>query len=481
MNRVLIRGAAALLLLAGLPAAVLAQASITGVVRDTSGAVLPGVTIEASSPAIIEKVRSATSDDAGRYVIADLRPGIYRVTFTVPGFRTVVRDGLELTGTSVVTANADLAVGTLEETITVSGATPTVDLQSTTRQVSITQEIVSTLPSSRTPFALGVLIAGVRQDVGNRDVGGAVVAEVASLVANGGRTGDQRMMVNGVALSSGIAGGWGGGAVPNAAGTQEFAIDVSAVDAQAATGGVRINFIPRDGGNNFSGIVAASYSKDSFASDNYTGSDVQAAGLAAPSRIKANGEFNPGVGGPIKRDKLWFFLSGKYVFADNFVAGMFFNVNVNNSNAWQYERSSDQAILHQDQQIFQTRFTWQASQKNKFGFTWDLEAYCGCPNGVTATTSPDGATDRRFPLQRFVTADWTSPITNQLLIEASGIHRVERWGNMHLQTGKGDNIDAIRAGMISVTDNPNPVTGGSLTYRSAAQFNNSWNWNLHYR
>ena len=481
MKRVLIRGAAALLLLAMLPAAALAQASITGLVRDTSGAVLPGVTVEAASPVIIEKVRTATSDGTGRYTIPDLRPGTYRVTFTLPGFRTIVRDGLELTGTSVVTANADMAVGTVEETITVSGATPTVDLQSTTRQVSITQEIVSTLPSSRTPFALGVLIAGVRQDVGARDVGGAVVAEVASLVANGGRTADQRMMVNGVALSSGIAGGWGGGAVPNAAGTAEFAIDVSAVDAQAATGGVRINFIPRDGGNQFSGIVAASYSKDSFASDNYTGSDVQARGLTAPSRIKANGEFNPGGGGPILRDKVWFFVSGKYVFADNFVAGMFFNENVNKPNEWQYVRSNQQAVLHQDQQIFQTRLTWQASQKNKIGFTFDQEAYCGCPNGVTATTSPDGAVDRRFPTQRFVTADWTSPVTNRLLLEASGIHRVERWGGMHLQTGKGDNIDAIAPGMISVTDNPNPVTGGSLTYRSAANYNNSWNWNIHYR
>ncbi len=289
------------------------------------------------------------------------------------------------------------------------------------------------------------------------------------------------MMVNGVALSSGIGGGWGGGAVPNAAGTAEFAVDVSAVDAQAATGGVRINFIPRDGGNKFSGIVAASYSKDSFASDNYTGTDVQQRGLTAPSKIKKNGEFNPGVGGPLKRDKLWFFLSAKYVLADNLVAGMFFNENANKPNEWRYVRSTRQAILHQDQQIAQMRFTYQLNQKNKFGVTFDQEAYCGCPFGTTATVSPDGSTDRRFPTQRFVTADWTSPITNRLLLEASGIDRVERWGNMHLQTGKGENIDAITPGMISVTDNPNPVTGGSLTYRSAAQFNNSWNWNIHYR
>ena len=481
MKRALARSVVSCLCLVFLPAAAYAQASFSGIARDTSGAVLPGVTVEASSPVLIEKSRSATTDGEGRYIIQDLRPGTYRVAFTLPGFKTVVRDGVELLGTSVVTVNADMAVGTVEETITVSGATPTVDLQSTTRQVSITQEIVSSLPSSRNPFALGVLIAGVSQSVGGRDVGGAVVAEVAALVANGGRTGDQRMMVNGVALSSGIAGGWGGGAVPNASGTAEFAIDVSGVDAQAATGGVRVNFIPRDGGNRFSGTIAGSYSKDSFSSDNYQGTDVQQRGLVGPNTIKSNGEFNPGVGGPLKKDKLWFFLSAKYVFADNYVAGMFFNENANKPNEFRYVRSTNQAILHQDQQIGQMRYTYQMNQKNKFGVTFDQEAYCGCPNGVTATTSPDGATDRRFPTQRFVTADWTSPVTNRLLLEASGIHRVERWGNMQLQTGKGDNVDSITPGITSVTDTGNPVTGGTLTYRSGNQFNNSWNWNIHYR
>ena len=127
------------------------------------------------------------------------------------------------------------------------------------------------------------------------------------------------------------------------------------------------------------GTIAGSFAKDSFASDNYTGTDVQQRGLAAPSTIKGNGEFNPGVGGPLKRDKLWFFVSGKYVFADNFVAGMFFNENANKPNECRYVRSTEQAILHQDQQIFQARFTYQANQKNKFGMTFDQEAYCGCP------------------------------------------------------------------------------------------------------
>ena len=469
------------------PLAAFAQATLAGLVRDTSGAVLPGATVEAASPVLIEKVRSGVSDGTGRYTIPDLRPGTYKVTFSLTGFKTVVRDGVELSGSAVLTVNADLEVGGVQETITVSGLTPMVDLQSTTRQAVMDQEIVSAIPSSRTPFTVGVLIPGVRKGAfTGQDVGGSVVQEVASLEANGGRTSDQRMMVNGVALSSMIAGGWGGGAVPNATGTAEFAIDVSAVDAQAATGGVRINFIPRDGGNRYSGTVAASFASESFASDNFTGSDVQQRGLAVPGTIKGNGDFNPGFGGPIKRDKLWFFLSGRKLYADNYVASTFFNANANNINRYDYVRSPDQAILHQEQSIFQARFTYQANQKHKFGVTFDQESFCACTTGIGpgpggAVTSPEAGNDRRFPLQRFVTVDWSTPVSNRLLVEASGIHRVERWGGMHPQVGKVGNIDHLTPGMISVTDSLNPVTGGPLTYRAAAQYNNSWNWNIHYR
>jgi hypothetical protein len=464
------------------PAVASAQASLAGLVRDSSGAVLPGVTVEAASPALIEKVRTAVSDSAGRYQIVDLRPGTYTVTFSLSGFSVVKTEGVVLSGTLTTTADAELRVGAVQETITVTGETPVVDVQSTTRQAVMDQEIVSAIPSSRTPFTVGVLIPGVRKGAfTGQDVGGSVVQEVASLEANGGRTSDQRMMVNGVALSSMIAGGWGGGAVPNATGTAEFAIDVSGVDAQAATGGVRINFIPRDGGNRFSGTLVGSFANESFAGDNYTGSDVQSRGLTAPNKIKGNGDFNPGFGGPIKRDALWFFLSARYLYADNFVAGMFHNENANVLDRFDYVRSNRQAVLHQEQQIAQGRLTWQVNPKNKLGVTTDFESFCACTANTSATTAPEAGVDRRFPLQRFVTADWTSPVSNRLLLEASAIHRVERWGGMHLQVGKQGNLESLTPGIISVTDNPNPVTGGSLLYRAAAEFNNSWNWNLHYR
>jgi hypothetical protein len=465
-----------------LPATASAQATLAGLVRDASGAVLPGVTVEATSPVLIEKVRTTVSDSVGRYSIVDLRPGSYTVTFTLPGFVIVRSEQVALAGTATTTVNAELRVGGVQETITVTGDSPIVDLQSTTRQAVMDQEVLAAIPSSRTPFTVGVLIPGVRKGAfTGQDVGGSVVQEVASLEANGGRTSDQRMMVNGVALSSMIAGGWGGGAVPNATGTAEFAIDVSGVDAQAATGGVRINFIPRDGGNRFSGTLAASFAGESFAGDNYTGTDVQERGLSVPGNIKANGDFNPGAGGPIVRDRLWYFVSGRYLFADNYVPGMFFNENANRLDQFDYVRSTRQAVLHQEQQIAQARLMWQVNPKNKLGVTADFESFCACTTTISATTSPEAGVDRRFPLQRFVSMDWSSPVSSRLLLEASGIHRVERWGGMHPQVGKLGNIDALTPGMISVSDNPNPVTGASLTYRSAAQFNNSWNWNLHYR
>ncbi len=469
------------------PVAAQAQATLSGLVRDTSGAVLPGVTVEASSPVLIEKTRSTTTDGNGRYSIPDLRPGTYRVSFTLSGFTTSVRPTVELTCTNIFTVNADLAVGNVQETVTVTSDAPLVNLETTTRQAVMDQELVTAIPSSRTPFTVGVLIPGVKKGAFmSQDVGGSVVQEVASLEANGGRTNDQRMMVNGVALSSMISGGWGGGAVPNATGTSEFAIDVSAVDAQAATGGVRINFIPRDGGNRFSGTLFGSYAGESFVGDNFTDSDVKKAGLTAPNTIKRNGDFNPGFGGPLRRDSLWFFVSGRYLFAENLVAGLFHNANVNNLARYDYVPTTQQAVLHQDQQIAQVRLTWQANQKNKVGVTADFENFCACTTGIGAgiggaVTAPEAGNDRRFPLQRFVTVDWNSPVSNRLLLEASGIHRVERWGGMHPQVGKAGHISGLTPGIVSVTDNPNPVTGGSLTYRSAAQFNNSWNWTVHYR
>src|SRR6188508_1292133 len=125
-----------------LPASVFAQASLTGVVRDTSGGVLPGVTVEAASPALIEKTRTAVTDDTGQYRIVDLRPGTYSVTFTLPGFITVKRDAIDLAGTQTITIPVEMKVGGLEETITVTGETPVVDVQNARRELVMKEDVI---------------------------------------------------------------------------------------------------------------------------------------------------------------------------------------------------------------------------------------------------------------------------------------------------------------------------------------------------
>src|SRR5947209_8556996 len=163
------RSSAALLVLLLLPSLAYAQAAITGVVKDTSGAVLPGVTVEAASPVLIEKVRSVVSDATGQYRIVDLRPGTYSVTFSLPGFSTVKREGIELSGSFVATVNGELRVGALEETITVTGETPIVDVQSAKQQQTLSKDLVATVPTSRTVSAIVKLVPGVLTQT---DVGG---------------------------------------------------------------------------------------------------------------------------------------------------------------------------------------------------------------------------------------------------------------------------------------------------------------------
>ena len=146
------------------PTTVLAQASLTGTVRDASGGVLPGANVEASSPALIEKVRTAVTDDTGQFRIIDLRPGTYSLTFTLPGFTTVKREGIELTGSQTLTIPLEMRVGGLEEPITVSGESPVVDVQTARREIVMQDEVIQTLPVARAAGALLNATPGLNVD-----------------------------------------------------------------------------------------------------------------------------------------------------------------------------------------------------------------------------------------------------------------------------------------------------------------------------
>src|SRR3977135_2579584 len=220
MLRLCHRSSALLLVLLLLPSAAYAQfaGAITGVAKDASGGVLPGVTVEAASPVLIEKVRSVVTDGTGQYRIVNLLPGTYSVTFSLPGFSTVKRDGIELTGTFVATVNGDMKVGALEETITVTGETPIVDVQSAKVQQTVSKDILSAIPGMRTAGGVQALVPGMSSNTDSGGINGTMTGGAGSI--HGGRGNDSRTLSDG--NNTGWAGGSaGGGNTPNVAGAAE--------------------------------------------------------------------------------------------------------------------------------------------------------------------------------------------------------------------------------------------------------------------
>src|SRR5256885_327721 len=225
-----------------LPASVWAQAAITGVVKDASGAILPGATVEAASPVLIEKVRAVVTDGTGQYRIVDLRPGTYSVTFSLTGFSTVKREGIELSGTFVATVNGDLKVGSLQETITVTGETPIVDVQSAKTQQTVGRDILGAIPTSRNVNGIQALIPGMNQATDSGNITGTLQGGAAAI--HGGRGNDSRIYADGMNMGWAGSGG-GGGNMPQVSSAQEVVLTTSGGLGEAETAGVVVNVIPR--------------------------------------------------------------------------------------------------------------------------------------------------------------------------------------------------------------------------------------------
>ena len=284
------------------PAAAYAQASIVGTARDPSGGVLPGVTVEASSPVLIEKTRTVVTSGTGQYAIEDLRPGTYTVTFALSGFATVKREGVELTGAFVATVNADMKVGGVAETITVSGELPTVDVTSTRNQQVISGQTVAEIPSSRQYSALTHLVPAI--NVQGNDFEGSNPALYSVFQIHGGRRNEGQVLVDG--MSAGYQGMGVSGVVPELGNSQEVVFSLSGGLGEATTGGPQMNIVGKQGGNMFTGSFFISGTGDALQGNNLT-PEVQAKGISATQTIQKLWDVNPSFGGPIVRDTLWFF------------------------------------------------------------------------------------------------------------------------------------------------------------------------------
>ncbi|MEQ1759891.1 MAG: TonB-dependent receptor [Vicinamibacterales bacterium] len=472
----------ALWLLAVIPAAAYAQASIVGTVRDSSGAVLPGVTVEAASPALIEKVRSVVTDGAGQYKVVDLRPGSYTITFTLPGFNTARRDGVELTGSFSATVNADMRVGALEETITVTGEAPIVDVQSAAKQAVLNKEVIDAIPSGRNQFNLAVLIPGVSVGAslgGTQDVGGALGDVQQQLVVHGSRPSDQRLTIDGLTMYSAEGSGQFSISTPNMSATQELTIDVGAGSAESPTGGVRMNLIPREGGNRFSGTLFATALNGGFQGNNFN-DELRQRGLQTADQIKLITDFAPGAGGPLLRDKLWLFMSYRDTKNHNQVGGIFANKNLNDPTKWTYVADqSNPGIFKLHTWDANARLTWQINTKNKASFYYDNGSYCRC-NGVIAGSSPENIGEREYPLNRVIMASWSSPMTSRMLLEAGFSNRAEVWRDVdprELNSSLRDYLaDGTAVHLIGVVEQSSGFAYRSVTKATHTGFTRSLNY-----
>jgi hypothetical protein len=394
------------------------NAVITGTVRDATGAVLPGVTVEVSSPALIEKARTAVTDGIGQYKILELSPGTYTVSFALTGFSTVRREGIVLTTGFTATINSELRVGAVEETITVAGSTPVVDVQNVKQQVVMGRDVVDNVPSGNYVYNLGVLIPGVVMQGATtgtgQDVGGTSGQSYGVLSAHGGRGSDMEIQLEGMNTTSFNTRGTSIILFTNG-NFSEYAIETAGRSAEAETGGIRMNLIPREGGNTFRGIFSANGAIQAFEGNNIS-QDLIDSGLpkGAINSNKALWEWNPTLGGPIFRNRLWFFGTYTGLRSENYIGGLFYNVD---PAAWRYQADSTRQgyneLWARDAAV---RFTWQATPRNKIGVYINYSRHCQCKFQVSPTRSPEAgwvADNFMYPL----VLTWTSPVTGHLLFE----------------------------------------------------------------
>jgi hypothetical protein len=426
------------------PVVAAAQTStIAGTVRDASGGVLPGVTVEVASPALIEKVRTVITDSQGRYSVVSLRPGLYRVTFTLPGFGTVVREGIELTSDFTANVNADLKVGTLEESITVTGESPIVDTQAITQRHVMTREVLDLLPTGRNIQAVGIMIPGTTLALGgggalSRDVGGSGQMQQSPLQFRG--SGDTVQTIEGLRLNNLCAQGAYSGVYWNDASFEEISYITGADSTEMGQGGMRVNMVPRDGGNQFRGQITANYAGEDWGSDNCgsagIGQPCARSNLTGSTTFNANNrlsnveqiikiwDVNPSIGGPIKRDVAWFYYTFRHWGTHKTKVDAYFD---SDPSPFRYVADTTRPGVDDGNiRSNAVRVSFAAGAKDKFSVYHDDQRKYRNHWGIAALVPPEAAAIQVTPTSFVNVTKWTRTHTNRLLLEAGfGIYNQE--------------------------------------------------------
>ena len=426
------------------------SAALAGEVKDATGAVLPGVTVEAASPALIEKFRSAVTDDRGQYKIVDLRPGPYTVTFTLPGFNTVKREGLELNTGFTATVNTEMKVGGVEETITVSGASPVVDTQNVRTQSVLTRELLDVVPTSKNYQSFAGLTLGAVGSTagatGGGDSGGSKGEQMTGLTIHGAGAG--LTTVDGMRINTATNFWDNHRYFFNQLSVQEVVMETGGAGAESMSGGLNVNMVPKDGGNVVKGSFLAEYANGDLQGSNLT-DRLRARGLTRTNQIRKVYDVGGGVGGPLKRDRLWFFTAHRAWGSQEELAGVYFNKL---QGTLFYEPDLDRPGYYNNYvRDSNLRLTWQATPKQKLALSAALQDYCRCYSmlgGIGGTPVPESTYDYRMYPNNLFQVSWSYPATQRLLFEAGSTLRVEHHQvQKPAETGNARSVSELTTGI----------------------------------
>ena len=398
--------------------------AIAGAVTDATGGVLPGVTVEARSPAMIEQARTAVTDGQGRYDIRALRPGIYSVTFTLQGFSTVIREGIVLT--QGFTANVDLQmqVGSVQETVTVSGASPVVDVQNVRSQNVLPRETLDALPTNQTTQGFATLTVGASATGvfgSNQDVGGNKSELYGFIEIHGSRANDGALHMDGMKFNSMLVDGGGPNRhyFVNQAAVTEVALATGSMSAESETGGVQLNVVPKDGGNEFSTYVNINGTNGDMQNSNLD-QGLKDRFLFSEIKVKKIYDYGIGIGGPLKKDRLWVYTAHRWWGSQEFSGGNFFNATQGTPfYTPDMDRRAFTDLYQRDNSI---RFTWQATARHKATLSHSVQDNCNCNFWVNFNRAPEASVDYRYVPVYQTQATWTFPATNRLLFEGGATY-----------------------------------------------------------
>lgn len=432
---------ALLLSLVLLPADAFAQlGTLTGTVRDSSGAVLPGATVEATSDALIEKVRTATTDGSGQYRIVELRSGIYRLTFRLTGFQTIVQEHIDLTGSATLSIHAEMKVGNVQETITVEAESPVVDVQSARHEFVVKGDTISALPISRGYGALLTTIPALMTSGTAEVVSSPTTPQMTFFTAHGGNSTEGRVNVDGMVVAAAFGGGGVSTLTYDITNASEVNITIAGGLGETETGGPSINIIPRSGGNTFEGSAFASGSGERFRSDNVT-PELRALGIQHGPGIIKQWDVSGSLGGPIKRDRLWFYGSVRNYSNTRAVEGVVANAVAGDVTRWDYVRNDSVVARAADSRtVYSARLTSQLTQKQQVAFSYQYEQRCdgsaalestsdACrgrqgdwvalgTRGIFGSFSPEAHSGYMDTWYKVMQATWSMPRSNRLLFDA---------------------------------------------------------------